>query len=352
MRLTTHHQWFITAALSRYLIVVLCFFFFSTHAFGRSLSVNFKFGEEFDTNAQRVVDGKGSDFVTRLFLKIAGVARTRSRGGLSLNLRSGGKIFAGYDSENTYLNQLDVRYTTPPISSLKIHLAGKLKDRSEKVHHLDYFIGAASAGLLVTRSKFQIGGGGGYNFFVFKADDRLFNYGPSLNTHLTWSPEEELVVILNGAINWQDYKIPIVDPETNTILDTERADRLLNFGATFRFYGPFYVEAGYNLRLNRSNSGRYNYDRHSFRAILTIPILVDLILGIRFNLQLTNHDELFNPALGIDEESRNGVEVSLSYQIIESMGVEIKFNAYNQQFRDGRNYERKVIYLGVYFDTK
>ena len=318
------------------------------------LSLRFKVGEEYDTNARRIEgsDSEG-DFVTRLFLKLQYAVRSGDREHLFIKLRSGGKLFAEFGDENTFLNQIDLQYTIFLPEPFQLQVWGMFKDRTEDVHHWDYLRGSAMGGLVLSADPFRARVGGGYRFFMFKPDEDIFNDGPSLEAAIWWTPEEAISISVSSVIYWKAYLSQIrVKAEDGGIQIDESATRddlLTTFRLSFQYRGPFYLQADYSYLLNDSNSHGQSLDRHSFNAIVTIPIVLDLILGLRGSIQRTIYDDPFfiDPTFGIDEENRNSLEVSLSYALIDLVSIEANFSWYGQELEEGMEYDRKLFYLGL-----
>lgn len=346
-------------------------------------------GEEWDTNARRVVTGnlailEGAslpsgpvvgDGLTRFLADTEASFILTPHHQAQIAYVLGAKRFYTYGSEDQLIHDLSVGTQHSFADWFWLSTWGTFRASRIRSGTRDYSLGTLGLGLnarpidLVT-----IAVSGGVVGFDFKPEERLSYAGPFVGGEVSLHPTARLNFAARVDQYWRTYsgnalvRGTIDNPDgsqtevvtfcdgkdTPSILPPSctqmtRNDTELAFALRGAYRGWIQVGGEYLLRVQRSNSDLEDLDRHRLSAFATFPLPLELTGNILAALQINNGISLTQTKfLAEDDENQNSVQAQLGRDLTESLTAQLRYALFANQFSTAPiSFLRQTVYLGI-----
>lgn len=331
------------------------FLLLPTNAIASGLSVEgvVSAGSEIDSNPERL-SGETSnlDLVERLFIELS-TTSSEDRQSISGTLRAGAKKFHDTDEEDTFVVDFSAAYQRLIVPHLILNLGMSGRDRTERGHQRDYARVSASGGLTLDWEPIRLRVGAGYQYFLYKPVDTLSSGTVSLNVGLAWQPSEIIRLTVGYHFGKKGYgQGRLADQGLGlTVVSGEgRSDGGHTVSTRLDILTSFLTRLEVSWQRNESNSFGKSFSRLVARLGFTFSLPLEIFVSARTSIQRTTFDEgiLIDPTLTVDDENRNTLELVASRDIVDWLGVELRYSLYLQEFGgDDAEYQRHLIYAGL-----
>jgi len=328
---------------------------FPTTAIASGLSIGgvVSAGSEIDSNPERLSgDTSNLDLVERLFIELS-TTSSEDRHTVSSTLRAGAKKFHETDQEDTFVIDFSAAYHRLIVPHLILNLGVSGRDRTERGHQRDYARVGATGGLTLDWEPIRFRVGGGYHYFLYKPVDTLSSGTLSFNVGLVWQPTEIIRVTVGYYFGKKGYGQDRLEEQGLglTVVPGEgRSDGGHTVSTSLDILTSFLTRLEVSWQRNESNSFGKSFSRLVARLAFTFSLPAEIFVSARTSVQRTTFDEgiLIDPTLTVDDENRNTLELVISRDIVEWLGVEMRYSLYLQEFGgDDAEYQRHLIYAGL-----
>jgi hypothetical protein len=214
----------------------------------------------------------------------------------------------------------------------------------------------------------ELGGGGGYRLFLYKADRSYDFQSPSASVDLRWAREAA-----DGSADWEataraSYERrafagkALVGEVTGCPIMTQacvvatspdaRVDQLFTGAFDVARTGAVLLGAGYTLLFNRSNSFGETVTRHFFTARFAADLPLGLALAARVEVLLARYaaQNAGRSFLTYEDENRSSARVDLSRDLTERLQLIARYTFYtNELAATSVTYRRQTALLSLAF---
>ena len=321
--------------------------------------LDLKLGLESDSNAARSDRASARrDLLTRYSLKLS--TRERLKGQqLSMTLRSGGKLYEEVSTEDTLLNQATLGYTAFPLydeqtpSRWFVFTSGSLKDRTDRGSARDYVRGRGDIGTGARLGLLTMSGGVGYNYFGFKPNPTLSNHGLGVSVGLKVNVRDVWGARVGFRQQTKRFSTSkVLSSPDGLMLDdsAQRRDDVVVVSGGLSYQGLFVADLEFTYLSNTSNSYGQGITRQGVALSTTTPLFWDILLNSRLGIQRTTYADPLevDEAIGVDEDNRNNVVLSLERPLYGAVRAEVRYALYTQEFGlESVDYNRQLVFAGL-----
>jgi hypothetical protein len=222
----------------------------------------------------------------------------------------------------------------------------------------------------------ELGGGGGYRLFSYKADRSYDFQSPSASLDLHWAREAD-----DGAADWEataraSYErrafagkalvgeVTGCPPSQACVVATSRdarVDHLFTGAFDVGRTGAVLVGGGYALHLNRSNSFGETVTRHFLAARFAAELPLGLALAARVEVLLARYADPIIVAqsdagrsfITYEDENRSSARVDLSRNLTDRLQLVARYTFYtNELAATAVTYRRQTALLSLAFQLE
>lgn len=325
----------------------------------RDWQVSTSLGPEYDSNAQRELDGGQVVQDALIRETMAGDASWQFGDHIiSGQLALGGKAFAQQHSENTLVELGELRYSWRflPNWILDSSLLGRGRQLASALR--DYSLVQANVGLssqiwgpLRLRASLQP------QLFFYPPDPRYNSQSITamFSSQISMTKHESIVLALSADARQFPAAKALLDIDFQGLrsLSQDKRNDLRQF-LTLQVNSSriILISASYSLSYNQSNSLGETYVRHRAQLVAASPLALDLFVQITAALQLTNYPgglALSQQLLLADgDESQNKIILSLRRPVAAGFSLEWRLAMYsNELSASGLRFQRVTSQIGM-----